>query len=433
MPGAGRVFIGDAHVDGSVDKLWLDKEPIMPQILATPKPTTFQHYLVQQNPDPIQQGSTRDGRPKFKKELSDYATATDETAVRGHKLYWHKGPVDKSQIEEDRGKVQNLDDDTQHTHIRPVAAGVRFRFTLRFENLSDVELGALLWCLTLPGEEGKEYRHKLGMGKPLGMGAAHLEPTLVLDHRKERYQTLFDSDGWKVSASGDLSFDPYLNAFRSGILAQRDAIRIRMLLKLLEWPGPARGQTRYLEIERPDPTRSRGKINEYKERPVLPTPLADMPTGNAQNDDVLLDATPSTPQQTVYRSEMSSVSEQAAAALAAQVMAALGGDDAAVLEEPNTTVTPQAETMHNAIVPTEKDQVQPGVYVQGTVDRVDQNRVVVTILDEEATLLFEQIHPSLRDQYEAEERFPSGRMIKAWVRRVNKRGRIQLTMERPKS
>lgn len=54
-----------------------EDETITPSILASPKPTTFQHYLVQ----------TSDEKP----ELKHYASQPNQdTVIRGHKLYWHK-------------------------------------------------------------------------------------------------------------------------------------------------------------------------------------------------------------------------------------------------------------------------------------------------------------------------------------------------------
>ncbi len=42
---AGRVFISDAQTENSDP--WLSTGTLKPQILGSPKPTTFQHYLVQ--------------------------------------------------------------------------------------------------------------------------------------------------------------------------------------------------------------------------------------------------------------------------------------------------------------------------------------------------------------------------------------------------
>ncbi len=106
--------------------------------------------------------------------LSHYGTPTDETRIRGHKQYWHKG--EKPDIE---ATVKERQLESQVTRISPLATGVSFRFRVRFENLREEELGALLWALMLPGEEGQEYRHKIGMGKPLGMGAIEISPYSV--------------------------------------------------------------------------------------------------------------------------------------------------------------------------------------------------------------------------------------------------------------
>jgi len=59
------------------------------------------------------------------------------------------------------------------------------------------------------------------------------------------------------------------------------------LLAMLSWPGPPKDKTRYLEIERRD--NEGRKTNEYRYRPVLPTPsaalgiplLTSAPTGRA--------------------------------------------------------------------------------------------------------------------------------------------------------
>ena len=78
-------------------------------------------------------------------KLTDYASKTpDETVLRGTKLYWHKGNASLEQIKEDKSVPEG---DKQHTRMRPVKADVAFEFTIRFENLSDAELGALLWVL----------------------------------------------------------------------------------------------------------------------------------------------------------------------------------------------------------------------------------------------------------------------------------------------
>jgi CRISPR-associated protein (TIGR03986 family) len=288
---AGRVFVGDARLDpGQPDALFA--EPLTPQILTTPKPTTFQHYLVQTQADRAQTGTDRQGRPIYQLPLAHYGSPTPEqTVVRGHKLYWHKGENPSLGL-----PPEQIDtNESQKTLIRPVRAGVHFTFSVHFENLSDVELGALLWVLRLAADE--RYRLNLGMGKPLGMGAVKIASEVRLSDRGVRYRSLFAHNGW-ASGDGESLADPapLVDAFERYVLDQSgerahgyqalgETLRIQCLLALLSWPGPAQAQTRYMEIERNakkeksyipaarpvkphDPT-----VNEYKDRPVLPTPL----------------------------------------------------------------------------------------------------------------------------------------------------------------
>jgi CRISPR-associated protein (TIGR03986 family) len=266
---ASRVFVSDAMLEMGQANVWLaNDEMLTPKILSSPKPTTFQHYLVQD-----------DAGAKNKRELNHYASPMDETVIRGHKLYWHKGDVSRQEIELEKDKDrQQLA--KQLTGIKPVRAGVKFKFRVNFENLNDAELGALLWVLGLP--EG--HSQSLGMGKPLGMGAVKITPTLYLSQREERYRKLFEDGAWASGIASVSNQAQYKDAFEKFMLEKldaadkgiaqsfRDVERIQMLLKLLEFPGPDKNWTRNMEIERnngyPEP-----KVNEFKERPVLPDPL----------------------------------------------------------------------------------------------------------------------------------------------------------------
>lgn len=274
---AGRVSVGDARLISDKSDIWLAPgRPITPKILASPKPTTFQHYLVQQTPNRSIIGKTVDGKPKYEVKLSDYSSST---VIRGHKFYWHKGAATLNDIE----SSEKLNP-TQATRIQPLRAGVEFEFRLRFENLSNEELGALLWVLQLGASE--KHRLKLGMGKPLGMGAVKVVPTLRLIDRAARYGNLFDADKWdaglkseeenrRVQQDAVAAFERFVldKIEVPGVRRIEELDRIRQLRAMLSWPGPSPMQTRYLEIERPDPSAKRGKRNEYDGRPVLPNPL----------------------------------------------------------------------------------------------------------------------------------------------------------------
>lgn len=266
---AGRVNFSDAHYEDGQGSPWLEEaRPLTPHILGSPKPTTFQHYLVQRKPNFVQDGTTKDGRPRYKKDLADYASETPtETVIRGHKLYWHRASVGWQELAETEPVKTN---DTQHTHIRPVKENRHFTFTIYFENLSEVELGALLWVLNVAKNE--KYRLKLGMGKPLGMGSVSIGYTLKLDDRQARYTSLFDGQHrWFEPPQDNQTVEKTaIESFR--IFAGIDENpRINQLLALLSWPGPDRSLTRYLQIT----------PNEYKDRNVLPDPIQVMKMNGA--------------------------------------------------------------------------------------------------------------------------------------------------------
>lgn len=269
---AGRVFITDATTEASGDQVWLASQPITPKILATPKPTTFQHYLTQQQPDAVATGQkNKDGTLKMELKLDHYASPPPhQTVIRGHKLYWHKGDISLGDIQEtDAAKIENAK--KQYTRIKPVKSGVAFQFRIYFENLERAELGALLWVLQLP----PEHDHKLGMGKPLGMGAVEINATLHLNRRSTRYQKLFQEEKWFYGDPDNQAEQDLKAAFEKFVLDRMDQTergnaqhlgdleRIKLLLKMLEWKGPDKGLTRYMTIQ----------PNEFKERPVLPDPL----------------------------------------------------------------------------------------------------------------------------------------------------------------
>jgi CRISPR-associated protein (TIGR03986 family) len=445
---AGRVFVGDAHLAADQDRsrLWLTEDAITLKILGSPKPTTFQHYLTQQDPDPQIDRYTRDGRPQYKKELADYTAAHQGSAVlRGHKLYWHKGAVTVGDLREEQGRLANAKkQDTQHTRVKPVAEGVRFEFTIRFENLDNAELGALLWALTLPGEADTQYRHKLGMGKPLGMGSVQLQAQLFLSNRQQRYRQLFADDGTWAELLDAAPTDSYVQAYEAFVLtrihpaergqAQRlsELLRIKMLLKLLEWPGPAKEQTRYLEIEREDPNARRGKVNEYRGRPVLPDPLAVVEPGSRP-------ATRRTVQTGAQGQGQQPSRDRAIKPATVRQMptpVAIPSSRPVTTESPKPAppaVAPVTKPAPELAKPQSLAEVKEGMWLEGKVVRVELNTVFVDVgVDGNASLYKDQIHPTVRDQEDLEERFSAGKVIRVWVKGFNKRGRMQLTLKEPR-
>jgi hypothetical protein len=280
---ASRVFVSDARLQNGQDNIWLSPEPIVPKILATPKPTAFQHYLTQQEPN-------------NKERLDHYGSPPPhEAVIRGHKLSWHQGTASTLSLDDIRRMIEEKQEalrkiaeqeangkpDTQHTQFKPLKPGVTFTFRVYFENLSDAELGALCWTLHPLGDPAKTYCHNLGMGKPLSMGAVQLDATLHLTDRVTRYGSLFDGDDWQTGATGaseKLSDRAVLErctqTFERHILDALkpdkpcthlfDLKRIGMLLKMLEWEGRSQSEVSTLGLD------------EFRQRKVLPDPSASV-------------------------------------------------------------------------------------------------------------------------------------------------------------
>lgn len=266
---AGRVFITDARLEGDPTQAVMDERVLSDQALSSPKPTTVQHYLAQSDPDHPENLKHYDSNPNT------------ETHLRGHKFYWHvgaSGDVDKRLA---RSPKQRPGD--KSNRFRPVKEGQSFTFEIHFENLLPEELGALLWVLDKA--EAPEYRLKLGMGKPYGLGSIAITYELLLTDRQMRYGDLFKDDSWN---EGTIEKDPGVDqakaSFEQYVLNNKEVNpnqcrsidelpRIRELLALLTWQGsPAEDKTRYMELN--EFTGRKHIFPELKgrpsRRPVLP-------------------------------------------------------------------------------------------------------------------------------------------------------------------
>lgn len=261
----GRVFFEDAFCNNN------NKSEILlgennPQILSGPKPTTFQHYLTQPSEE---RDNLKHYGPDGNNKLS---------LLRGYKQYWHK---EGENWVADFREVERYPNQ-YNTKINPVKSGINFTGRIRFENLSDVELGALLFALDLPYEKDNngniitECCHKIGMGKPLGLGSIRISPTLHLSNRKNRYSNIAEewsidlpestSEG-KTIANFKNSFATYIlnalngdtNKYTSDELWKVD--RLDELKTMLDFnKKPDASKTKYMPL------------GSFRNRPVLPKP-----------------------------------------------------------------------------------------------------------------------------------------------------------------
>lgn len=131
-----RVSVGDCTICGPAKDA-----PEAKVILGGPKPSYYPGYLE-----------------------SGKNYEEDGFRLRGYKQYWLK-EVQTTSVPDDKQAVG--------TTLRPLSAGTEFRGVIRFNNLSDPELGLLLWSLRL---EDNCYQ-TIGMGKPYGYGRVKLTIT----------------------------------------------------------------------------------------------------------------------------------------------------------------------------------------------------------------------------------------------------------------
>ncbi len=146
-------------------------------ILGSPKPTTTEFYL-----------QSLDGFEEAKKQRWPAALQTErrllyrqeEAALRGRKYYRRREAVKPQNEDPARNGLRRLDNtrDSQNQTIHLLPPKMEFRFRVYFDNLTDEELGVLLFSISLQPpsswEQGLHLRHALGHGKPLGMGACEI-------------------------------------------------------------------------------------------------------------------------------------------------------------------------------------------------------------------------------------------------------------------
>lgn len=159
----------------------------------------------------------------------------------------------------------------QYAFVKPLKENNVFEGRIRFENLTDIELGALLFSLELPGD----CCHKIGMGKPLGLGSIKISiKKLKLDDRGSRYNKLLNEDGsWNLTEKSNNK--DFKKAFSEFILLKLeskekdlwDIERLKQLRVMLEFNNSKQSKENWLEA-----TRYMTFI-EFREREALDTPI----------------------------------------------------------------------------------------------------------------------------------------------------------------
>ena len=260
---ASRLSFGDLMSDNAQV---YDKAELL-KILASPKPTTFQHYLEQ-------------------KDTNKVCNWNSDANIRGFKMYWHKetlgGSVEMSWKE--RNGTQKTKSHTER--VKPVKPGATFKGKIWFQNLSSIELGLLLMALepNFTVKNGEKIAHKIGLAKPLGLGSIEVTITELRVFKMDRdgyFSSYAPSDEKQYKVVEKDSLKNYFDincAQKLGLDGGSiwDTERLKELKAMMTYDKNEvdttdwLNKTRYMEIERKQDNGS--KKNEFKDRPVLPKP-----------------------------------------------------------------------------------------------------------------------------------------------------------------
>lgn len=152
---AGKIKITNALLsDGSR----YDTETAPLKILGSPHETATSFYLINENYDNTEAIVKRTG--------AGY-DQNPQPVLRGRKYYWHQCDENTLLKKSAYEAQENPKCNNQNATVELLKKNAEFEFDLYFENLAKEELALLIWSLEL--ENG--MLHKLGHGKPLGLGS----------------------------------------------------------------------------------------------------------------------------------------------------------------------------------------------------------------------------------------------------------------------
>jgi len=146
----------------------------------------------------------------------------DKKHIAGRKFYFHHSSNEGIEAEEKKA----------NRYIQPLDYETAFHFHIDFAALESDELGALLQSVTL--EEG--MRHKIGYGKPLGLGTIQLAPVcLTLVDYATRY-TQSGSGGGKKVFKGNEIWNALYEYSDDFVDNYRSALALEDLQRIWRWP-----------------------------------------------------------------------------------------------------------------------------------------------------------------------------------------------------
>lgn len=186
-----RVYVEDCRHQGPLGQYDM---PEYTHPLMSPKPTSFQLYLTQHGHTAAAHWDSK-GVP-----------------IRGYKLYWNHVNVTDACWKFNKNKPDEDKLISGQTKIRPLKYNNTFTGRIRFSDLSDVELGALLKIFHLGDGDPQKVQYSIGQGKSLGLGKIIIEAKPYITNFAAEKEALCTADGWHT-ADEPADAQAYIAAF----------------------------------------------------------------------------------------------------------------------------------------------------------------------------------------------------------------------------
>ncbi len=186
---AGHIRFSHGILRGVWDREQKRKVKAVPlAILSSPKPTTTLFYLAKKK------DFGRAKQHRWPPALRDKRVVDsnvplyrqDEATLRGRKFYRRRLLVNPKIDDPIEGGIRRIDlgkgqRDSQNQTVHLLPEDLSFGFRVFFDNLTEQEIGALFFALTLDppkgwmprdAQKGEKLYHQIGHGKPLGLGTS---------------------------------------------------------------------------------------------------------------------------------------------------------------------------------------------------------------------------------------------------------------------
>lgn len=237
---ASRLRFTDTEVFENVE---FDVPRFIP-VLGTPKYSSTEFYLKKPKDSKAAMWNYDYYTVNKKGDKGIEKLATYKAKLKGRKVYWQGADKLKNERNLDAQKLfeKGNQSKTGKNNIkirsagRALMAGAKTKFKVYFEDISEEELAALLYSLTL----GNDCNHRIGRGKPYGMGA------VKVNIEKLNLRTYSFEDG-KLSITENAA-DPKIYKMKDLWEENKRYIELYSIPlsegeeKLVEYPTPADGK-----------------------------------------------------------------------------------------------------------------------------------------------------------------------------------------------